>query len=129
VNEDVERIREINEAFGRADLDAVSASLREDAVWEHNLGRGTPEEGTYEGRDSIVRLLARILEPWEYIHLEPHEMRRLDGGTYLVRGEMHSKHRTSDAEVRTSYEQRIEIEDGLIARGAMTIGGEAARVE
>ena len=131
MTDDLERIHAINEAIGRGDLDTVSETLDADAVWEHNLGLGTPEEGTYEGREAIMQLFARILEPWEYIHMDAHEVQERDDGTYLVRGEMRSKHRTSSAEVRTSYEQRMEIEDGLLVKGAMTMGqfGEAARVE
>jgi ketosteroid isomerase-like protein len=122
VTEDEDRIREINEAMGRGDLDTVSSRVHADAIWEHNIGGGSPEEGVYAGRESILELFARILEPWEHMRLETRELRELEDGTYLIRGELHFKHRTSDVEVRTSYEQRIQIRDGLLVKGTMTMG-------
>ena len=57
----------------------VSSGMHPDVVWEHNLGVGSPEEGVYRGRDSVVALFERILEPWEYMRAEPREIRDLGG--------------------------------------------------
>jgi hypothetical protein len=69
-----------------------------------------------------VRLFGRIIEPWEYIRAEPGEIRRLDDGAYLVKGELHSKHSTAAGEIVTPYEQRFEIEEGLLVRARVTFG-------
>jgi ketosteroid isomerase-like protein len=46
-------IREFNQALERGDLAAGTATMHPDAVWEHNLGAGSPEEGVYRGRESL----------------------------------------------------------------------------
>jgi hypothetical protein len=46
----------------------------------------------------------------------------LGGGAFLITGELHAKHRTSDAEVVTPYQQRLEVRDGLFVKGRMNMG-------
>jgi ketosteroid isomerase-like protein len=120
--DDVERISMINAAVGARDVSAVSEHMHPDVVWEHNLGIGSPEEGVYRGRETVVALMERILDPWEYLRLEQRELHDLGGGRYLVRGDMHAKHVTSDVELVAPYEQRLEIREGLLAKGEMTTG-------
>ena len=117
-----ERIATVNEAIARRDLDAVSSLLHPDMVWEHNIGQGTPEEGVYEGRESVVGLLSRIIEPWEYIRAEPSEIKVLGADHLLVRGELHAKHVTTETEIVTPYEQSLEFEEGLLRKGRMSVG-------
>ena len=118
----VDTIRGVNDAIARGDLEAMAAHLHPDAVWEHNIGVGSLEEGVYEGRESVVRLYERIVEPWEYIRAEPRSIDQLDDGSYRVVGELRAKHRTSDTEVLASYEQRLEVRDGLLMKGSMKTG-------
>ena len=118
----VDVIEAVNDALARGDVEAMQEHLHPDAVWEHNLGVGSPEEGVYEGRESVVRLYERILEPWEYLRAEPRSIDQLDDGSYRVMGELHAKHRTSDTEVLASYEQRLEVRDGLLMKGSMKTG-------
>jgi ketosteroid isomerase-like protein len=119
---DTELIREMNGAIGAGDMRAFAARVHPEVVWEHNLGAGSPEEGTYRGRESVVALLERILEPWEYMRPEPREIRDVGGGRYLVRGDLHSKHSTSATEVVTPYVQQVEIRAGMLAKGRITTG-------
>ena len=124
---DVELIRHANTLVSRGDVAAMGDILHPDVVWEHNLGVGSPEEGTYHGREAVVRLYERIVEPWEYMSAEPDEIRELDDGSYLVTGRLHAKHATSEQVVLAPYEQHLEMRDGLLVRGRMTtgtIGGE-----
>jgi ketosteroid isomerase-like protein len=119
---DVEVIREVNDAVASGDTGLVAGHLHPDVVWEHNIGTGSPEEGVYRGRDDVVRLFERIVEPWEYIRPAPRDIDRLGDGTYRVRGELQAKHRTSDTEIHATYEQHLEIRDGALVRGRMTTG-------
>ena len=57
-------IREFNDAVERQDLAAFSKRLHRDVVWRHNIGLGTLEEGGYKGRETVMALFERILEPW-----------------------------------------------------------------
>jgi hypothetical protein len=115
-------VREMNAAVGRRDVGAFVERCQADAVWEHNPGGGSPEEGTYRGRDEIKRLFERIVEGWEYLRLVPNELRKTDPGTYLVRGEMHFKHATSETEIVEPYEQQLEFHDGLLSKARMVFG-------
>jgi ketosteroid isomerase-like protein len=110
------------DAVAAGDMRAFSERLHPDIVWEHNIGGGSPEEGTYRGRDDVKRLVERIIEPWESMRLEPEQIEQVEEGTFLVRGKMHMKHATAASEILTPYEQRFEIEDGLVVRGRMTFG-------
>jgi ketosteroid isomerase-like protein len=112
----------VNDAVATRDMESIRAALHADIVWEHNLGSGSLEEGVYEGRDSVVRLFERLVEPWEYIRPQPRSY-ETRGDVLLVRGELHSKHREAEAVVVTPYEQRIEVRDGLLYRCRMAIGG------
>jgi ketosteroid isomerase-like protein len=119
---DEEVVRRMNDAVAKGDVQAFSEGLHPDVVWEHNVGGGSLEEGTYRGRESVAQLFERILEPWEYMRLELREVARSDEGALLVKGEMHSKHSTTAAEIRTPYEQHLEFENGQLLRARMNFG-------
>jgi ketosteroid isomerase-like protein len=118
----VDVIREFNDAVAKGDAELAAGRLHPDVVWEHNLGAGSPEEGVYRGRESVIELFERIVEPWEYIRAEPRSIDRIDAGAYRVVGELRAKHRTSDMEIGASYEQRLEIRDGELVKGSMKTG-------
>jgi len=122
VRSDFERLREVNDAMQRGDLRMVSEGLHPDVVWEHNLGVGSPEEGVYQGRESVVALLEGILEPWEYLRPEPREIRDLGGGAFDVRGELYAKHSTSATEIVSPYVQHFLMRDGVLVKGQMMTG-------
>jgi ketosteroid isomerase-like protein len=115
-------VREMSEAVERRDVGAFVERCQADAVWEHNLGGGSPEEGTYVGRDQIEKLFERIVEGWEYVRLDPAELSETGPGVYEVRGQMHFKHPTSEAEMVEPYEQHLEFRDGLLLKGRMVFG-------
>ena len=71
LGEELQLLRDYGAAVAASDLDRLSRAAHPDAVWEHNLGSGSPEEGVYEGRDAIVGLFERIVEVWEYLRPEP----------------------------------------------------------
>jgi ketosteroid isomerase-like protein len=122
---EAERIRELNDAIARADVDAATRLMQPDVVWEHNLGAGTPEEGVYRGRESVSQLIERLVEGWDYQRPEPGEIRELSSGVYLVRGELHSKHVASATEIVSPYRQRLVFRDGLLAKTHVSTGEES----
>jgi ketosteroid isomerase-like protein len=122
VTSDADYIRELNDAVGRNDVHVFTERMHPDAVWEHNPGTGSPEEGVYEGREQIRQLFERILEGWEFMRPDATEIRELEPGVYLVRGELHCRHTASENVIVEQYEQRLEIRDGLMAKARMVIG-------
>jgi ketosteroid isomerase-like protein len=117
-----DHIRELNEAVATNDLRGFVERMYPDAVWEHNPGTGSPEEGVYEGREQIRQLFERILEGWEYMRPTPSEIREQEPGVYLIRGELHCKHTATENVIVERYQQRLEIRDGLMAKARMVIG-------
>jgi ketosteroid isomerase-like protein len=118
----------VNAAVASGTVAVVVEAMHPDVVWEHNLGVGSPEEGVYSGREAVIRLLERIVEPWEYLRPEPDDVRDLGGGNYLVTGTLHAKHLNSETVIVAHYEQRLQIRDGLLVKGRMTTGDMAAGV-
>jgi ketosteroid isomerase-like protein len=119
---DEDHIHEMNTAVGSNDVRRFTELMHPDALWEHNTGSGSPEEGVYEGREQIVQLFERILEGWEYMRPEATEIHEVEPGVYLVRGAMYCKHRATENVIVEQYEQRLEVRDGLMAKGRMVIG-------
>jgi ketosteroid isomerase-like protein len=117
-------IAQVNEAISKRDFERFSTFLHPDVVWEQNLGGGSPEEGVYRGREEVVRLLERIVEPWESLRTEPQRIDELGDGVYLVTGDLRTKHSESATEFVTPYEQRLEIKSGLVERGGMKTGSQ-----
>ena len=115
-------IREMSAAVGRKDVESFVGGCHPDAVWEHNPGGGSPEEGTYRGHDQIRRHFERVVEGWEYLRLDIDELNETGAGAFEVRGEMHCKHVTSEAELIVPYEQHIETRDRLMVRARMVFG-------
>jgi len=126
VKSDLDRIRAINDAMNAGDAETVARSLDPEVVWEHNLGVGSPEEGVYRGRGSVVALFERIIEPWERLRTEPREIRVAGSGVFDVLGSLHAKHATSAVEVDSLYVQHLEMRDGLLVKGRMTTGEDCA---
>lgn len=122
-------VRELHEAVERQDWNALRQRMHPDVVWRHNIGVGSPEEGEYEGRESVIALYERIVEPWDYIRTVASEVRDLGGGVVMVKGELHAKHSATPTELVTPYAQRMELQDGLLARGEMVTGPGASLPE
>jgi ketosteroid isomerase-like protein len=122
VKSDLDRIRELNDVVAGGDVRGFTEHMHPDAVWEHNPGTGSPEEGVYEGREPIGQLFERILEGWEYMRPTPTEIRELEPGVYRVRGELHCKLPDTENEIVEPYEQRVEMRDGRMARCRMVVG-------
>jgi ketosteroid isomerase-like protein len=118
----VDVIRAVNDAVANGEPRSVAEHMHPDIVWEHNIGMGSPEEGVYSGRESVIALLERIVETWEWIRPEPRSIDRLEDGRYRVIGDLRAKHRTSDTEIGAAYEQHLEVRDGKMVKGWMKTG-------
>jgi len=120
--EALEPLRKLNDALSAGDVRAASMLIHPDVLWEHNVGVGSPEEGVYHGRDAVVALFERIIEPWETLRAYPDDVRVLDDGSFLQTGRLRAKHATSEMEVVAPYEQQMETRGGLLVKGRMTTG-------
>jgi ketosteroid isomerase-like protein len=120
--EALEPLRKLNDALSAGDVRAASALIHPDVVWEHNIGVGSPEEGVYHGREAVVALFERIIEPWETLRAYPDHIRVMEDGSFLQTGRLRAKHATSEMVVVAPYEQQLEMREGLLVKGRMTTG-------
>jgi len=118
----VDQVHALNEAVCAQDFVRFTEGMHPDAVWEHNPGTGSPEEGEYHGRERIRRLFERVYEGWDYMRPVPIEISEVEDGVFLIRGELHCKHTATQNEIVEQYEQRLEIREGLMTSARMTIG-------
>jgi hypothetical protein len=96
--------------------------MHPDAVWVHNPGSGSPEEGEYRGRERIRKLFERVYEGWDYMRPVPTEIKEVEDGVFEIHGELHCKHTATQNEIVEQYDQRLEIHGGLMSTARMTIG-------
>ena len=59
----------------------------------------------------------------------PNEVRDVGGGVFLIRGVLRAKHKAVGTEIVTPYEQRLELQGGLLMRGEMVSSPGAHLVE
>ncbi len=117
-------IREVNEAIATGDPRAAAVRIHPDVVWEHNIGAGTPEEGVYRGRESVLQLFERVVETWEYIRPEPDSIDSIEAGRYRVTGDLRCKHRTSETEIVASVRAAPGGSGPAARQGRDEVGGD-----
>lgn len=59
-NPNVQRLRDAYAAFGKGDLDTVTASWTDDVVW--HVGGNSPIAGDYKGQDEILGFFGRLAQ-------------------------------------------------------------------
>jgi ketosteroid isomerase-like protein len=113
--ENVELVRRFVEAANCDDVDAGVTCFDRDAVWEHNLGLGTPMEGTYRGHAQIRRLWRAIVEAWGTYRFEIDEIKD-DGGQVLALGRVVVRGESSDVPVESPIGCVVDVRAGCIVR-------------
>jgi ketosteroid isomerase-like protein len=122
VTSTLDLVTELTDAVGRQDWELLGQRAHPDVVWRHNIGVGSPEEGEYSGREALIALYQRITEAWVSMRAVPIEVREVEPGVAMIKGELHAKHAAAEIELVTPYTQRLEFQDGLLIRGEMVSG-------
>lgn len=108
----VDVARSAYEAFGRGDLETLSDSFTEDAVWI--TSDELPLGGVVEGRDQILANFAQIPSYWSSFSVEPEEF--IDAGEYVVvRGMQHAE--TERGAFDAPFVHLLHYRDGKANRG------------
>ena len=116
VEEAAELGREVLAAVNNRDWDAALRFYAADAVWEHNLGLGSPAEGVYRGHSGLRRLWLTVGEAWQFHFDEPDEVRELEDGRFLTLGTFHITGASSGAPAETRYGMVATLDEGRIVR-------------
>ena len=114
--ENVEVVRELNEAFNRRDLDAFVALLSPDVVWEVNPELPGLRE-VYRGRAEVRDLVRELLEVGDsssQVQLE--EITDLSDGRVLANTLLTGRGKSSGVPVELHYWQVLWVAQGKIAR-------------
>ena len=110
--ENVEIVRRLVEAFNRGDFEAVFKDAAPD--FEYDLSRAVgPWRGVY-GRDGALSMIREIVENWEWVRVEPHELTEV-GEHVVVPWTMRGAGRDG-IEVEARFTWLGTIRDGLIVR-------------
>jgi ketosteroid isomerase-like protein len=108
----VEVIRQLFEAFNARDLDAMLERLEPQAEL-HPL-RAQLEGKAYRGHDGLREMLADFDEDWEYVQVDPEELRDTDD-TVVVLGRLRARGRASGAELDVPMAFLWRLRDGKAA--------------
>jgi ketosteroid isomerase-like protein len=113
--ENVELVREFNEAFNRRDLDAFVALLSPDVEWAVN-----PElpglRDVYRGRAEVRALIAELDELGESSDIQLPEITDVSGGRVLADTLLTGRGKGSGVPVELRYWQLFWVAEGKIAR-------------
>jgi ketosteroid isomerase-like protein len=113
--ENVELVRRMLQAGNRDDLDAALTCFDCDAVWEHNLGVGTPMEGSYRGHQEIRHLWGAILEAFGDYRFEVGELNDY-GDQVMALGRLVIQGESSGAPVETPVGIVFDVRARCIVR-------------
>jgi len=87
--EDVETIRAGLAAVNRRDVNGMLATLHPDA--EMVPAKAVLEGSVYRGHEGLRRWVDEMAEDWDDFHIDPREVRGLEGGRVLVLGRFQAR--------------------------------------
>ncbi|MGH2991115.1 MAG: nuclear transport factor 2 family protein [Solirubrobacterales bacterium] len=113
-HENLEIVRELNDAFNRGDYAAALSALAPDVEWYVPPGISIGEE-VFRGHDAIQRGFALWLDAWETYQFEPTEI--LDHGDHVVvAGTQLGRGRGSGVEVNLQTFHVFTLRNGKVIR-------------
>jgi ketosteroid isomerase-like protein len=108
----VDSARAAYEAFGRGDMEALSANFAEDAVWL--TSDELPLGGETRGRDAILANFAQIPDYWSSFSVEPSQF--IDAGDYVIA--LGTQRAGNDkGSFESPFAHVMKYEDGKLVRG------------
>jgi ketosteroid isomerase-like protein len=134
VSEDVVSVAErAIEIFNRefaAGKTGISADTRASWVAEPVIVplRAALEETEYSGPNALESFAADTRESWEWVRIDPAEIRLLDAQRALVVGELNGRGRETGAEVSSPIAFLFTVREGRIAEGRTFLSERDARV-
>jgi uncharacterized protein len=112
----VQLVREMCEAFARADWEAATSPLDADIEWDTTTMTGHwPEAAVVHGRDAVLSFFRNFLGTWESYAAEFEEY--IDAGDHVI-ALIHDRGRgkASGAAVERRFAQLWTVRDGKVVR-------------
>jgi len=110
--ENVETVREMNDAFAANDFQSALAKLHPDVVWHGTTG-GLDDGQVARGHREVIDAFVKNYEVWERLELEATKYIDAGGGVLVFFHEI-ARGRESGAEVETETGVIFTVKDGLI---------------
>jgi len=113
MNDNVEIVRRVYDAWGRGDIPGPIEFFHEDV--EYVNPQGAIEPGTRSGVTEFARAGEKLHEAWEFWEGEPEEI-KADGDRVAVRVRFRARGRGSGVEVEGYESALFTFRDGKVAR-------------
>ncbi|NNF60838.1 MAG: SnoaL-like domain-containing protein [Gammaproteobacteria bacterium] len=114
--ENLNVIRDMYDAFGRGDIDAVVATLDPKVEWNEAENFPYADRNPYIGPQAVVEgVFSRLASEWEYWSLDMEQF--LDAGDYVVvTGRYHATHKGTGKDIRAQFAHVWQLHDGKAVR-------------
>lgn len=108
-------VQEMLTAFGKGDLEALKQTLSEDTVWVYYGVDGIPYNGTYQGKDGVVRFITNIIANVDILDFQVSQI-VADQNTVVVLGSEKQKIKSNNEVLEQKWVQVYTVENNLITR-------------
>lgn len=108
-------VQEMLTAFGKGDLEALKQTLSEDTVWVYCGVDGIPYNGTYEGKDGVIRFITNIISNVDILDFQVSKI-VADQNTVIVLGSEKQKIKSNNEVLEQKWVQVYTVENNLITR-------------
>jgi ketosteroid isomerase-like protein len=102
-------------AFGKGDLEAMKQTLSEDTVWVYHGVKGIPYNGTYQGKEGVMRFITNIMGSVDILDFQVAKM-VADQNTVVVLGSEKQKIKHNNEVLEQKWVQVYTVENNLITR-------------
>ena len=116
MGENVEVLRGAYEAFGRGDMEAVTATWETDIEYVGPSGVRTPGADPHRGKEEVARLFSGMRDRWQGLLLAPDEFVE-QGGTVVVLGHMEGRAKGTGKEVDVPFVHVWRLREGKVYHG------------
>ncbi|MBL7733843.1 MAG: nuclear transport factor 2 family protein [Chitinophagaceae bacterium] len=108
-------VQEMLAAFGKGDLETLKQTLSEDTVWVYYGVDGIPYNGTYEGKDGVIRFIANIISNVDILDFQVSKI-VADQNTVIVLGSEKQRIKSNNEVLEQKWVQVYTVENNLITR-------------
>lgn len=108
-------VQQMLAAFGKGDLETLKQTLSEDTVWVYHGVDGIPYNGTYEGKDGVVRFITNITGNVDVLDFQVAKI-VADQNTVIVLGSEKQKIKSNNEVLEQKWVHVYTVENNLITR-------------
>jgi ketosteroid isomerase-like protein len=114
--DNVEVLRGAYEAFGRGDMEAVTATWWADIEFEGPNSSRMPGAGPSRGKEEVARLFSGMRDRWDGLLFSTDEFVE-QGETVVVLGHLEGRAKATGTDVKVPFVHVWRMREGKVARG------------